>query len=406
MKKNIGIFIPPLKVGGVFQFGLSIADSLINYSDKFNYKIIHYDSDNPRQFLNIDENKTQFVPISQKSISPIKKILHFLNLIFGGNLFLIKDFDSIIKKNEIDILIYPTPFTFSLPSKTKIPYISFLPNLMHRYYPNFPEFGLRQKITHDIVYKYYAKNSVLNVVDSEQGAQDIYKFLGISKEKSRIIPFVPASYIYKHKNMDVHTIEKILAKYNLPEKFLFYPAQFRYHKNHSRLIAALNLIKQTYHVKIPLVLVGLAKSHYEKRYREILELIKKLNLGDQIIHLGYVSDKEIVALYKKSTSLVFPSLFGPTDIPCLEAMLLGAPVVCSNLFEIPKQVGSAGLFFNSFDVKDMAEKIYKIWMDEKLRQILIERGRERTKNLTLENYAKEWEKVIEEALTIKNSKQL
>lgn len=46
----------------------------------------------------------------------------------------------------------------------------------------------------------------------------------------------------------------------------------------------------------------------------------------------------------------------------------------------------------------MAEKIYKVWTDEKLRKELVEKGYERIKDMTLENYAKKWEKVISEAL--------
>ena len=112
------------------------------------------------------------------------------------------------------------------------------------------------------------------------------------------------------------------------------------------------------------------------------------------------SEKEIVALYKKSIALIFPSLFGPTDIPCLEAMVLGVPIACSNLFEIPNQVGNAALLFNPFKTEDITEKIYRIWTNEKVRKELIENGKIMSKNITLENYAKNWGKTIEEALDI------
>jgi len=65
---------------------------------------------------------------------------------------------------------------------------------------------------------------------------------------------------------------------------------------------------------------------------------------------------------------------------------------------MPEQIGAAGLFFNPFNVEDIAEKIFKIWVNEDLRQELIKKGYERVKDMTLENYAKQWEKVIEEAL--------
>jgi glycosyltransferase involved in cell wall biosynthesis len=72
--------------------------------------------------------------------------------------------------------------------------------------------------------------------------------------------------------------------------------------------------------------------------------------------------------------------------------------VCSNVYALPEQVGDAGLLFDPNNIDDMAEKIYKVWTDEKLRKELVEKGYERIKDMTLENYAKKWEKVISEAL--------
>jgi len=81
-----------------------------------------------------------------------------------------------------------------------------------------------------------------------------------------------------------------------------------------------------------------------------------------------------------------------------EAFYLGVPVVSSNVCALPEQVGDAGLLFNPHDIEDMTEKIYKIWTDEGLRKDLVSKGCERVKNLTLENYAKQWEEIIKEAI--------
>jgi hypothetical protein len=43
----------------------------------------------------------------------------------------------------------------------------------------------------------------------------------------------------------------------------------------------------------------------------------------------------------------------------------------------------------------MAEKIYAVWTDENLRRDLIQKGYKRIKDMTFENYANQWEKVIE-----------
>jgi len=93
-----------------------------------------------------------------------------------------------------------------------------------------------------------------------------------------------------------------------------------------------------------------------------------------------------------------PTLFESVSLPIWESFYLGVPVVSSNVCALPEQVGDAGLLFDPHNIEDLAEKIYKIWIDDEIRKSLIEKGFKRIKNMTLENYAKEWTKVIDEAL--------
>jgi glycosyltransferase involved in cell wall biosynthesis len=398
VEMNIGILFPPSNLGGgVFQYALSIVDSLMMYSNKHNCNIIHYDTESLNWLVKPNLKRVNFISIPFRKASLIKKISFLFNSVLNCNIFKMQKDGEVLqlKSANVELLIIPFPSVFGF--YNKIPYIVSIPDLMHKYYPHFPEYPLKERLTRDIVYKNASKHSVLTVVDDQKGVDDLNKFFKIPKDKIRVVPYMPPGYIYKHKDMDFKKAEDILSKYNLSERFLFYPAQFWYHKNHIRLIRALKHIEQNFKTKIPLVLVGSPNESYSN----IANFIKKLNLEDQIIHLGYVSDVEIVALYKKAVSLVFPSLFGPTNIPPLEAMVLGTPVVCSNLFSMPEQVGDAGVLFDPNNIEDMAEKIYKIWTDEDLRKRLIQKAYEKVKDMTLGNYAKKWEEIIEEALKLK-----
>lgn len=109
---KIGIVFPPIKGGGVFQYALTILESFSNHSQRF-------------QGLSLDFKEKSF----------FRRILYFSNLILNGKLFFLKDSYS---NSKVDLLIFPTPFSFELPSK--IPYIVAIPDLMHRYYPSFPEY--------------------------------------------------------------------------------------------------------------------------------------------------------------------------------------------------------------------------------------------------------------------------
>ena len=75
----------------------------------------------------------------------------------------------------------------------------------------------------------------------------------------------------------------------------------------------------------------------------------------------------------------------------------GMHVCHQNNFTL-QRVKDAGLLFDPNNVEDMAEKIYKIWIDENLRKELIQKGFERIKDLTLEKYANEWKNIIDEVL--------
>ncbi len=396
--KNIGVLFPSRESGGVFQFTISIAESLINYTDskKFRYYIIHYATHNPKKDLDIKTDAVNFISIPQKSIAWPRKILHFLSLAIFNSSRLADNTSEAFKNITLDLLIYPTPFTYDF--VRGIPSIAYLPNMMHRYYPRFPEFPFMARITRDIIYKYYAQKAAIYASDSKQGIEDIHKFLGVSLKKARVIPFIPAGYIYKYRGMTAEDIEVALKKYNLPEKFIFYPAQFWHHKNHLRLIQALQIIKKKYDTSVNLVLVGNAEGKYKEIAGKVFAEIKKLNLDSQITHLGYVPDKEMVALYKKSLALVNPSLLGPTGIPFVEAIVLGVPIIGPDIWEVPNIVGKAGVLFNPFHPEDMAEKIYLVSQDTDLRKGMMEEARLLAQNITPQNHAGQWQKVIEEVL--------
>jgi glycosyltransferase involved in cell wall biosynthesis len=81
-------------------------------------------------------------------------------------------------------------------------------------------------------------------------------------------------------------------------------------------------------------------------------------------------------------------------------MILGTPLLCSNLFSMPEQVGDAGLLFDPFSPEDIAEKIFTIWTDDDLRRRLVENGYRKGNELTQSNYARQWEHIIGDAMRI------
>ena len=69
-------------------------------------------------------------------------------------------------------------------------------------------------------------------------------------------------------------------------------------------------------------------------------------------------------------------------------MLLNCPVIVSNKYAMPEQVGSAGLLVDPLNPSDIAEKIEKIYFDKLLRQSLINEGIKKNNTWTQENFNK------------------
>jgi glycosyltransferase involved in cell wall biosynthesis len=77
--------------------------------------------------------------------------------------------------------------------------------------------------------------------------------------------------------------------------------------------------------------------------------IHKLGLTDFVLFLGFISNEEMYALYYNATALIMASWFGPTNMPPIEAMEIGCPVICSDIAGHSEILGDAALYFDPFD---------------------------------------------------------
>ena len=129
--------------------------------------------------------------------------------------------------------------------------------------------------------------------------------------------------------------------------------------------------------------------------KNIISFAKSLGIEDRIIFTGFVSNQELISLYKSSLALVMPTFFGPTNIPPLEAFKLGIPVIYSDLEGLRDQVKDAALLVNLYDPDSLANYLINLMKNDSLRNELIKKGFMRYKEI--ENY--ERSKILNEVLT-------
>jgi glycosyltransferase involved in cell wall biosynthesis len=285
--------------------------------------------------------------------------------------------EEALRRAGVDLLLLLSP---NLPGFAfRLPFVVPIFDLNHRLQPEFPEvsaFG--ETNARDHFYINTCRFATLVLVDSEDGKQDVLRFYGnyIDEDRIRILPYFPP--IDGRAPPDQATLARVRAKYNLPPRYFFYPAQFWPHKNHTLILQAIKLIADQTGEKVPVVFTGAYWTYImANNFKELMAQAAKLGIADCVRYLGSVPDADMAALYTLSAGLVMPTFFGPTNIPPLEAWHLGRPVITSDIKGLREQNGDASVLVDPRSPQALAEAMTKVWRDEAFCAGLVERGRKR-----------------------------
>ena len=398
---KIGIFAASGKDGGgVYQYTVSIISALYERPTNDNFIIFAFPNNahdfraytGPNWILKIIPND---IRAGAEEIAP-----HLC----GDGLSLNKPgvsskANAYLRDQGIDLMVYPVPTALSFESG--IPYLMAVHDLQHRLQPEFPEVSCgNQWKSREYLFRNAIRHARGILVDSEVGKQDVLTFYGeyICQDQIYPLPFVP-SFDFTLKEVSDLQRDHLRTKYRLPDRYLFYPAQFWLHKNHSRMVHAIQLLRFRHGIEAPLVLVGSNKGSptegRETVFRNVMLLAEHLGVQDLIHYLGYVPDSDMPGLYSMAAALTMPTFFGPTNIPVIEAWALGCPVLTSDIRGIREQICDAGVLVDPQDSAAIAQGIRRLWEDEYLRKVLSQKGRERLKLHSLDRFQRKLCNIID-----------
>ena len=255
---------------------------------------------------------------------------------------------------------------------------------------HFPEnFSRAQRLWRYQLHSSLLKRASRVICESGHVKSDIVRLFGTDEQRVAVIPAPPQRQYLTELSDDALRAARLRLR--LPDKFVLYPAHYWPHKNHLRLVEAFRRVVNDA-PDLKLVLTGKKIDDYQK----VVSAIDQAQLGDQVIHLGFIDRDALQVVYQLATALVMPSLFESVSIPIYEAFQLGTPVAASNVVALPEQVGDAGLLFDPTSVDAISDAILRLVRDPDFASRLGQRGRERMQAMTPERYGGQLATVLRE----------
>ena len=215
----------------------------------------------------------------------------------------------------------------------------------------------------ETLYAYATKNGIKNadtiITVSNTVKNEIIQQFKIRPNKVNVVYNVFGKQFYSH-------VDDVLHCYGLEKgKYLLSVASFNKRKNAANLFKAFNMISEKY-PDIKLVFVG---SGNDNKF--------KVN-NKNIILTGYISDNDLVNLYKNALLYIFPSLYEGFGTPVLEAQISQVPLICSDI-PVFREIAGDGAEYCKTDDFSIAEKTEYLINNSERRKELIKLGCENLK---------------------------
>ena len=94
--------------------------------------------------------------------------------------------------------------------------------------------------------------------------------------------------------------------------------------------------------------------------------------------------------------MVMPTYSGPTNLPPLEAVMLGCPVIYSDRPEFREQMGDAALYCDLADPSSLADQLAALIRDPARLDQLRAAGRKRAEEIATINYGERLAPLLDE----------
>ena len=160
-------------------------------------------------------------------------------------------------------------------------------------------------------------------------------------------------------------VDDVRRRFQLDKPYLMYTGGSDYRKNLDRLIKSYAHLPSEVRADHQLVIVCAMTSEVRQIF---VKLVQACGLGDsEVVLTGFVSEQDLVTLYRECKAFVFPSWYEGFGLPVLEAMVAGRAVIGSATSSIPEVIGRDDALFDPNDVASISAAIHRVLTDDEFR---------------------------------------
>jgi glycosyltransferase involved in cell wall biosynthesis len=266
-----------------------------------------------------------------------------------------------------------------IPRKNKLSKIKYVVTIHDLIFLRFPE--NYNRIDREIYKKkveYACTTADKIIAISEQTKRDLMEFLKVPSHKIEVIyQSCAASFHHISDYRYRHLVQK---KYNLPENYILYVGTIEKRKNLATLVEAIGKSN----TQLPLVAIG-KQTDYTK---EVMDMIDKYKLGNQVALLQNVTFLDLPSIYQSANLFVYPSLFEGFGIPVLEALYSKTPVIAATGSCLEEAGGPNSIYVDPKNSDELAQQIDRVIENGELQLEMKEKGFEYAQNFNSQKQAK------------------
>nr|WP_038374921.1 glycosyltransferase family 4 protein [Brachyspira alvinipulli] len=153
-----------------------------------------------------------------------------------------------------------------------------------------------------------------------------------------------------------------------------------------------NALEQIDDKELKFIIAG--KGRHETKLKE---LVHSINMDNNIIFKGFISDDEKNDLLNRSYALIMPAINEPFGLTVIEALYSSCISIISNKSGVYETVKDYSISCNMDNIEEIAEKIIYVY-NNNLKESLLYKSKSILKTFTVETYTSEVLKYIENNL--------